>query len=60
VDKETGVEQAPLGPEFPSAVRVANAWIDALGLSELRTPDGTIRYLDVGEGTPVLLVAEAA
>lgn len=46
----------PLGPDFRSAMRTANARIDALGLSELRTPDGTIRYLDVGEGTPVLLV----
>jgi pimeloyl-ACP methyl ester carboxylesterase len=45
-----------LGPDFWSAMRTANARIDALGLSELRTPGGTIRYLDVGEGTPVLLV----
>lgn len=49
-------EMAPLGPDFRSALREANARIDALGLAELRTPDGTIRYLDVGEGTPVLLV----
>ncbi len=52
VDKEL----APLGPDFRSAVREANARIDALGLAELRTQEGTIRYLDVGEGMPVLLV----
>ncbi|MPZ85066.1 MAG: alpha/beta fold hydrolase [Actinophytocola sp.] len=46
----------PLGPDFRSAMHTANARIDVLGLSELRTPDGTIRYLDIGEGTPVLLV----
>jgi pimeloyl-ACP methyl ester carboxylesterase len=50
------IEPAPLGPDFRSATRVANERIDALGLSELRTPDGTVRYLDVGHGTPVLLV----
>jgi pimeloyl-ACP methyl ester carboxylesterase len=50
------VRPAPLGPDFQSAMRVANARVDALGQSELRTPDGTVRYLDVGEGTPVLLV----
>lgn len=48
--------RAPLGPDFRSAMRMANERIDALGLSELRTPDGTVRYLDVGDGAPVLLV----
>jgi len=48
--------RVPLGYGFRSAMRMANERIDALGLSELRTPDGTVRYLDVGEGVPVLLV----
>lgn len=47
---------APLGPDFRSAMVAANARIDALGLSELRAPDGVVRYLDMGEGPPVLLV----
>jgi pimeloyl-ACP methyl ester carboxylesterase len=50
------VRPTPLGPDFRSAMVAANARVDALGLSELRTPDGTIRYLDVGDGPPVLLV----
>lgn len=50
------IQPAPLGPDFRSAMRAANERIDRLGLSELRTPDGTVRYLDVGEGAPVLLV----
>lgn len=48
--------RVPLGPDFRSAMRMANERIDTLGLSELRTPDGTVRYLDVGDGAPVLLV----
>jgi pimeloyl-ACP methyl ester carboxylesterase len=47
---------APLGPDFRSAIDAANARVDALGLAELHTKNGTIRYLDVGEGAPVLLV----
>jgi pimeloyl-ACP methyl ester carboxylesterase len=47
---------SPLGPDFRSAMLAANARLDALDLSELRTSGGTVRYLDVGEGTPVLLV----
>ncbi|HYQ63995.1 alpha/beta fold hydrolase [Actinophytocola sp.] len=47
---------APLGPDFRAAMRTANARIDALDLAELRTPAGTVRYLDVGDGPPVLLV----
>jgi pimeloyl-ACP methyl ester carboxylesterase len=46
----------PLGPDFRSALEDANERIDALGLSKLRTPDGVVHYLDIGEGTPVLLV----
>lgn len=49
-------EPRPLGPDFRSAIRTANARVDALDLAEIRTPDGTIRYLDSGEGPPVLLV----
>ena len=47
---------APLGPDFRSAMVAANARIDALGLSELRTAKGVVRYLDIGDGPPVLLV----
>lgn len=46
----------PLGPDLRSAMVAANARIDALGQSELHTPDGVIRYLDIGDGPPVLLV----
>jgi pimeloyl-ACP methyl ester carboxylesterase len=46
----------PLGPGFRSAIDTANARIDALGLSSLRTPEGTVRYLVEGAGAPVLLV----
>ncbi|TDV42561.1 alpha/beta fold hydrolase [Actinophytocola oryzae] len=49
-------KMGPLGPDFPSAMRIANDRVDALGLSELRTPNGTVRYLDIGHGRPVLLV----
>jgi pimeloyl-ACP methyl ester carboxylesterase len=50
------VDIGPLGPDLRAAMRTANARIDALDLAELRTPDGTVRYLDLGDGPPVLLV----
>jgi pimeloyl-ACP methyl ester carboxylesterase len=34
----------------------ANARIDELGLAGLHTPNGIVRYLDEGDGPPVLLV----
>lgn len=46
----------PLGPRFGDAVRAAGARIAALNQAALRTPDGVVRYVDTGEGTPVLLV----
>lgn len=54
--RRSTVDTTPLGPDFRSAMVAANARIDALGLSELRTATGTIRYLDVGDGPPVLLI----
>lgn len=46
----------PLGPDFASAMRTAQARAVQLDQSELRTPDGTVRYVDTGTGSPVLLV----
>jgi len=46
----------PLGPDFASAMRTAEARVGQLDQSELRTPDGTVRYVDTGAGAPVLLV----
>lgn len=49
-------KQQPLGPRFGDALRAAGARIAALKQDALRTPDGVVRYVDVGAGAPVLLV----
>lgn len=54
--RRSTMDTRPLGPDFRSAMVAANARVDALRLSSLHTPSGTIRYLDVGVGPPVLLV----
>ena len=46
----------PLGPGLGDALRTAGARIAALKQHALRTPDGVVRYVDVGDGAPVLLV----
>jgi pimeloyl-ACP methyl ester carboxylesterase len=46
----------PLGPRFGDALRAAGARVAALEQAALRTPDGVLRYVDIGAGAPVLLV----
>ncbi|GAB1516932.1 alpha/beta fold hydrolase [Actinophytocola sp. KF-1] len=54
----TAEDTAPkvLGPGLDDALRTAGARIAALEQNALRTPDGVVRYVDIGGGTPVLLV----
>ncbi len=46
----------PLGPSLGDALRTAGARIAALKQNALRTPDGVVRFIDIGTGAPVLLV----
>ena len=55
-NRSTSTKPAPLGPGLGEVLRVAGARIAALDQTALRTPDGVVRYVDLGAGAPVLLV----